>query len=315
QCRNGWYGMDCSVPSISSYNLEWPKWLVPLKVDHLQGNNTDHASTVAVKKRPLIYVYDLPPEFNALLLQGRHDKGHSVNRLYDAKNRTDWTSILYGSQMSIYESMLASPHRTLNGDEADYFFVPVFDSWMIPLVDENPHLSKKVSLFVYAHYTSDLYKKAYDHIMAQYPYWNRSSGRDHIWTFAWDEGACMAPKEVWNGVMLVHWGNTNKKHRNSTTAYNDDNWDSIPQDLRGNHSCFDPVKDIVIPVWKNPKLISSKSHDRPREDRKTLFYFNGNLGPLYNGRPEDRYSMGIRQKMGEEFGSSPNKEGKLGKQR
>jgi hypothetical protein len=46
-----------------------------------------------------------------------------------------------------------------------------------------------------------------------------------------------------------------------------------------------------------------------------LFYFNGNLGPAYEkGRPEDSYSMGIRQKLAEEFGSSPNKEGKLGKQ-
>ncbi|EPS66708.1 adenylosuccinate synthetase, partial [Genlisea aurea] len=137
--------------------------------------------------------------------------------------------------------------------------------------------------------------------------------------FAWDEGACMAPKEVWNGVMLVHWGNTNKKHRNSTTAYDDDNWDSIPQDLRGNHSCFDPVKDIVLPAWKSPYDISFginklRNHSRYIEERFIFFYFNGNLGPAYNGRPEERYSMGIRQKIGEEFGSTPNKEGKLGKQ-
>lgn len=29
--------------------------------------------------------------------------------------------------------------------------------------------------------TLELYKKAYDHIADQFPYWNRSSGRDHIW--------------------------------------------------------------------------------------------------------------------------------------
>ncbi|CAL5341017.1 unnamed protein product [Camellia sinensis] len=78
--------------------------------------------------------------------------------------------------------------------------------------------------------------KAYNHIVEQYHCWNRSSGRDHIWTL-------------------------------------------------------------------------------PREKRKTLFYFNGNLGPAYEkGRPEATYSMGIRQKVAEEFGSSPNKEGKLGTQ-
>ncbi|CAL5401972.1 unnamed protein product [Camellia sinensis] len=56
-------------------------------------------------------------------------------------------------------------------------------------------------------------------------------------------------------------------------------------------------------------------HIGPREKQKTLFYFNGNLGPAYEkGRPEATYSMGIRQKVAEEFGSSPNKEGKLGTQ-
>lgn len=85
---------------------------------------------------------------------------------------------------------------------------------------------------------------------------------------------------------------------------------------------------------------------RPRKERKTLFYFNGNLGSAYeHGRPENtcastfalktivtfhislisdvpcsfvqnyfRYSMGIRQKLAEEFGSTPNKEGKFGRQ-
>ncbi|PSS21155.1 Glucuronosyltransferase 47 A [Actinidia chinensis var. chinensis] len=165
--------------------------------------------------------------------------------------------------------------------------------------------------------TLEFYKRAYDHIVEQYPFWNRSSGRDHIWFFSWDEGACYAPKEIWNSMMLVHWGNTNSKHNHSTTAYWADNWDHISSDRRGNHPCFDPDKDLVLPAWKRPDInsLSLKLWARPREIRKTLFYFNGNLGPAYEkGRPEATYSMGIRQKVAEEFGSTPNKEGKLGKQ-
>lgn len=30
-------------------------------------------------------------------------------------------------------------------------------------------------------FTLEFYKKAYEHIVEQHPYWNRSSGRDHIW--------------------------------------------------------------------------------------------------------------------------------------
>lgn len=321
QCEKGWYGADCSIPSVLASIKEWPQWLRPAKLvvpDNTQlSGNLVNLNAMVEKKRPLVYVYDLPPEFNSLLLEGRHYKFECVNRIYDERNVTLWTDQLYGSQMALYESMLASRYRTLNGEEADYFFVPVLDSCIITRGDDAPHLSMQDHRGLRSSLTLEFYKKAYDHIVKQYPYWNRSSGRDHIWSFSWDEGACYAPKEIWNSMMLVHWGNTNSKHNHSTTAYWADNWDQISSDRRGNHSCFDPDKDLVLPAWKVPDVnsLSSKLLSRSREDRKTLFYFNGNLGPAYEkGRPEATYSMGIRQKLAEEFGSSPNKEGKLGKQ-
>lgn len=321
QCDKGWYGTDCSIPSVLSSVAEWPKWLRPAQIkvpdNDKQTGKLDNLNAVVAKKRPLIYVYDLPPEFNSLLLEGRHFKLECVNRIYDHRNATIWTDHLYGAQMALYESMLASPHRTLNGEEADYFFVPVLDSCIITRADDAPHISMQDHSGLRSSLTLEFYKKAYDHIIAQYPYWNRSSGRDHIWSFMWDEGACYAPKEIWNSMMLVHWGNTNSKHNYSTTAYWGDNWDTISSERRGNHPCFDPDKDLVLPAWKEPNgnSLKSKLWSWPREKRKTLFYFNGNLGPAYeHGRPEDTYSMGIRQKVAAEFGSSPNKKGKLGKQ-
>ncbi|KAM1109532.1 hypothetical protein EV2_009258 [Malus domestica] len=321
QCNNGWYGIDCSIPSVASSVREWPQWLRPAQVDvpdssHLPGK-VDNLNAVVKKKRPLIYVYDLPPDFNSLLLEGRHFRLECVNRIYDDRNSTLWTDQLYGAQMALYESILASPYRTLNGEEADFFFVPVLDSCIITRADDAPHLSMQEHKGLRSSLTLEYYRKAYDHIVEQYPFWNRSSGRDHIWFFSWDEGACYAPKEIWSSMMLVHWGNTNSKHKHSTTAYWADNWNDISSDKRGNHPCFDPDKDLVLPAWKSPDVnsLSSKLWSRSRENRKTLFYFNGNLGPAYpNGRPEASYSMGIRQKLAEEFGSSPNKEGKLGKQ-
>lgn len=300
---------------------DWPKWLRPAQVilpDNAQTTrNLVNLNAVVEKKRPLIYVYDLPAEYNSLLLEGRHFKLECVNRIYDDKNATLWTDQLYGSQMAMYESMLASPYRTLNGEEADFFFVPVLDSCIITRADDAPHLSMETHQGLRSSLTLEFYKRAYNHIVQRYSFWNRSSGRDHIWSFSWDEGACYAPKEIWNSMMLVHWGNTNSKHKNSTTAYWADNWDRISPDRRGNHPCFDPEKDLVLPAWKRPDVYSLglKLWARPREERKTLFYFNGNLGPAFeHGRPEATYSMGIRQKLAEEFGSTPNKDGKLGKQ-
>ncbi|XP_020580195.1 uncharacterized protein LOC110024520 [Phalaenopsis equestris] len=321
QCGGGWYGTDCSIPSVSSPIKEWPLWLRPstVEVPDKATLDNDFAGIKAIvrKKRPLIYLYDLPPDFNSHLLEGRHFRFECVNRLYTEKNRTLWTSQLYGAQMALYESILASSHRTLNGEEADYFFVPVLDSCIITRADDAPHLSLREQMGLRSSLALDFYKKAYRHIAHHYPYWNRTSGRDHIWFFAWDEGACYAPKEIWNSMMLVHWGNTNTKHNHSTTAYWGDIWDSIPSDRRGNHPCFDPEKDLVLPAWKRPEpgAIWLKLWARPLKRRTTFFYFNGNLGPAYqDGRPEDTYSMGIRQKLAAEFGSTPNKEGKLGRQ-
>lgn len=52
--------------------------------------------------------------------------------------------------------------------------------------------------------------------------------------------------------MLAHWGNTNTNHDYSTSAYPADRWTHIPTKWRGNHPCYDPAKDIVLPAWKKP---------------------------------------------------------------
>ena len=75
QCDRGWYGIDCSVPSALSSMQDWPRWLRPSTVDipdkAYLGSDYMTIKAVVKKTRPLIYVYDLPPEFNSHLLEVR----------------------------------------------------------------------------------------------------------------------------------------------------------------------------------------------------------------------------------------------------
>lgn len=47
-------------------------------------------------------------------------------------------------KMAFYENILATAHRTLNGEEADFFFVPVLDSCIINRADDAPHINMQV---------------------------------------------------------------------------------------------------------------------------------------------------------------------------
>ncbi|KAL4198314.1 hypothetical protein AMTRI_Chr03g45290 [Amborella trichopoda] len=320
RCHSSWYGIDCSIPSIQPSTQEWPKGLRPNTVMKQVNGDYMNFTAVVTKKRPLIYIYDLPAEFHSHRLEGRHFKYECVNRNYNLRNETLWLTLLYGAQMALYESILISPYRTTNGEEADYCYVLVLDSCLINCADAAPHLSSEAHGGLRTALNLEYNKRAYDHIRGQYPYWNRTYGRDHTWFFSWDEGAYAAPKEIWNRMMVVHCigGNTNSKHNYSTMAFERDKWDQIPREKRADHVCFDPDKDLVLRAWKPPDAFALKSREwaRPLGERMTLLYFNGNLGAAYEvGRSEETFSMGIiRQKLAAEFGSTPNKEGKLGKQ-
>ena len=40
--------------------------------------------------------------------------------------------------------------------------------------------------------------QARDWLRANFPYWDRRGGRDHIWYMSHDEGACYAPTDIFN---------------------------------------------------------------------------------------------------------------------
>ncbi|CAI5535508.1 unnamed protein product, partial [Closterium sp. Naga37s-1] len=275
-----------------------------------------------VKRRPLVYMYDLPPQFNSDLLQGRRGKKECVPRLYDRLNRTAFLpDHIHGMEIALHEALLASKHRTTNAEEADFFFVPVYASclWLrltnggdasgIQLL---PHVQGN-----WAWHVAEMYSAVHRHIVHAYPHWNRSRGRDHLWPMGTDEGACLAPQAIWHGSMLTSWGNSMAAHSHSVKAAPQQRWDDIPLTLRGGHLCFSAAKDIVLPAWLPPnvKHLHEQYWLRSFEEREHLFYFAGDLGSEYKGgSPDSRFSFGIRQAVAREFASVPNNKGQLGSQ-
>ena len=161
--------------------------------------------------RPRIYVYDLPPQFNVRLLQYRGGKRVCTHRQAFPEMFVDSD---YGAETALHEALLGSPYRTHDPETADFFFVPVYLACYLHPVwryssypDYAPgchsrtvsgmRLLRAASAFVAQ---AQLEKKGPGH------YWMRRRGTDHVWHMPHDEGACWAPREIRQGVMVTPYG-------------------------------------------------------------------------------------------------------------
>ena len=212
-----------------------------------------------------MYVYEVPPRYNSLLLARRLVHDACALRTYEGKGAQQdapaWTSNLYGAEVALHEALLASPHRTHAPEEADYFFVPVYvgcfvsefnrpypTHWLCdgchqlsggarPSEEEchlrepvthrlppqggqgRPRLAARLGVAArFAHLSPSEWhdgtekcvtccrqRDLLDWVRGAMPYWNRSSGADHLWPAMHDEGACYSPAELRRATLLAHW--------------------------------------------------------------------------------------------------------------
>ncbi|GFR49029.1 hypothetical protein Agub_g11051, partial [Astrephomene gubernaculifera] len=256
------------------------------------------------RKRPLIYVYDLPPAYNARMLQYRNDRGLCTWRTFGSGNASETFGWTYGLEVLMHEMMLQSEHRTFDPDQADFFYVPVYGSCFIYPVHcyaDGPwwHVPSGPRVM----HVTNMMLEVRDWIRQHFPFWDRRGGRDHIWLMTHDEGACYAPTEIYNtSILLTHWGRTDPSHT-SNTAYTPDNYTQEflhPQQPGGwlgriaGHPCYTPGKDLVIPALKLPPHYSaSPLLFHPPRHRPTLLFLRGDVGKTRL----PNYSRGIRQRL------------------
>ena len=316
-CDRGYFGVDCSMTTeevaLSDGRV---KKVVRLHEAHAARRTRAPAT-------PRIYVYELP-EHTTHILQYAAAQQLCAPRHFDSANRTVWNNgYAYTVDVALHEWLLRSAHRTVNAKEADFFFVPVYLSCLILPVFDYVGPASYMSGFPMRPVTAmRAAKDALEQVKAL-PYWARSGGRDHLFLFSHDEGGCWAPAEIArDAVLLTHWGRTDA-HPDSSSRYMADNWRvdwrtdiRAPSGKRwsfpggslamiGDHPCFDPRKDLVIPVFRPPSHYADspwlRSAGTPTVERSTLAYFSGNLAE----REPLKYARGIRHRLRESFSRRP----------
>lgn len=110
-----------------------------------------------------VFVYELPSKYNKKILQK------------DPRCLTH----MFAAEIYMQRFLLSSPVRTLNPEEADWFYVPVYTTCDLtpnglPLPFKSPRMMRS----------------AIQLIASNWPYWNRTEGADHFFVVPHDFGAC-----------------------------------------------------------------------------------------------------------------------------
>ena len=210
-----------------------------------------------------IFVYKLPTIFNKDQVK--------LNALKPPKIwDPNCTANFYSAEYSLHHFLLNSKQRTQDPREADFFYVPAYSCCF--LINNHPNNLTKTAIF---------HKKVFNHIRNEYPFFNLSQGRDHVWAFTQGFGAKLFGdwRLINNGIFLVHNGQFTL---DEFTTYKDI---TIPPDLTG---------------YKFQSIFELPESERP--ERKWLGHFGGTVLPInLTDERGSHYSKGVRQYIKEHF--------------
>ncbi|CDF40746.1 Glycosyltransferase, family GT47 [Chondrus crispus] len=232
----------CAAPPSADLTAELERWRQP------------QVAAAALR----VFVYDLPPRFNVALVEKSIAQPGPIR---DPRCDTNF----YSAEVHVHRWLLASPIRTADPEEADFFYVPVYTT--CDLITHQPNDVPRVGRH---------FAEAMDVVIRDYPYWNRSSGRDHVYMFSQGFSARLAGdwQRYANGIFMVHNGEF------SAPEYTPHKDFTIPPEL----------KAYFTPYWiEDPEVVVS----RPRQ---FLAQFGGQvLNVNISDHRGSNYSGGVRQ--------------------
>eukprot|EP00897_Mesotaenium_endlicherianum_P003668 jgi/Mesen1/3329/ME000191S02469 len=209
-------------------------------------------SALPAPGRRFIYVYDLGTEFTEDVLRAR----------------PAWYSTQYDAERHL-AALLATGEavRTVNPERASLFFVPAYGAWLLNTVYQDSENNMREAIEV----TSKAWGTLLGRVRREFPYFNRTNGRDHFGILSMDHGRCTAltflhPRAygemfflTLNGDKWVRSTHANERRGFQAVTYN---YGVPPVAGVPDIPCYLPDRDIVLPPAVKMALVSPFDHYR-----------------------------------------------------
>ncbi|KAJ0046130.1 hypothetical protein Pint_05403 [Pistacia integerrima] len=231
------------------------------KIERISGSAGDVLEDDPVG-RLKVYIYELPSKYNKKLLQK------------DPRCLTH----MFAAEIFMHRFLLSSPVRTLNPEEADWFYTPIYPTCDLtptglPLPFKSPRMMRS----------------AIQLISSNWPYWNQTEGADHFFVVPHDFGACFhyqEEKAVERGILPLLQRAT-----------------LVQTFGQRNHVCLNEGS-ITIPPYAPPQKM--QAHQIPPDTPRSIFvYFRGLFYDVNNDPEGGYYARGARAAVWENFKNNP----------
>ncbi|KAJ3679276.1 hypothetical protein LUZ60_017287 [Juncus effusus] len=249
--------------STSSIPFSLNKTMLPQKTTPIALRKSIQLPAPSSSSPVRIYIYDLPSEFNKDWLSNPRCRTH-----------------LFAAEVAIHEALLTYQGRVTDPNEADFFFVPVYVSCNFSTPNGFPSLR----------HARPLIREAIELVSSEFPFWNRSNGKDHVFVTSHDFGACFHPMEdmaiadgipsfLKDSILLQTFG------------------------VKGPHVC-QQAPHILIPPHVSPSL--ARNFPNPESSTRDIFIFFRGKIELHPKNISGRfYSKKVRTELFKRYSSNP----------